>query len=73
MMSTMIVLRLRGVMTDEFATDAEESASWVGDSIKPVLENNAGERQLNHGVSTEYHPRCGVRQHCHGARQDPQL
>jgi len=30
----MTVLRLWDVMTDEFATDAEESASWVGDSIE---------------------------------------
>jgi hypothetical protein len=43
MMSTMTVLRLWGVMTDELATDAEEPAPGVGDSIEPMLENNAGE------------------------------
>jgi len=67
----MTVLRLWDVMTDEFVTDAEEPAPGAGDSIEPMLENNAGERQLNHGVSTHYQPRCGARQHRHGVRQDP--
>jgi len=31
-------------MTDEFVTDAEEPAPGAGDSIEPMLENNAGEK-----------------------------